>query len=58
MSRVITVERCIECPYCHMPSLYRKLCGKAQWREIECDSSREFPAWCPLPESGEKEESK
>lgn len=57
MSKVITVEKCLGCPCHHMISLYRSVCKKAQWQQIECDSSREFPAWCPLPER-EKEESK
>ncbi len=53
MSRVVEIERCAECPR-----------RGEMWCELEhkaitiTDAMRAFPVWCPLPESGEKEESK
>ena len=59
MSRVVSFEisQCdCSCPY-NIEHNYEQQCQLAD-RLFEIGEQRPFPAWCPLPESGEKEESK
>lgn len=63
MSRVITVSCCADCPSnrrdWHGPDFeyYGDGCSLANKATSE-EEMNSFPAWCPLPESGKKEESK
>lgn len=53
MSRLVVIRNCVDCP--HRGAMWCDL----ERRSIEVmDAYLEFPQWCPLPELGEKEESK
>ena len=52
MSRVIVINDCVDCQY--RGALW---CDLQRKRLEVVDTYTPFPAWCPLPESGEKEES-
>ena len=61
MSRVIVVDHCTNCPdnsrNWYETDVYGEWCGLKR-RAISVPGDYPFPARCPLPESGEKEESK
>lgn len=61
MSRVWAVNHCQDCP-ANQPNwsdedVWCDWCNKAKRKIVPSDATGPFPAWCPLPESGEKEGS-
>lgn len=58
MSRVIVVDECCVCPFRRLLDMDGKFWCMAGARPIKKRQTQLYPTWCPLPESGEKEESK
>lgn len=61
MSRVITVERCADCPNAernwYEENVYGEWCKVAR-RAISVPGDYPFPGWCPLPEKKEESDAK
>lgn len=58
MRKILELHYCTECPMRLQagPYAFYASCLKAGREITESDKMAHFPAWCPLPESGEKEE--
>lgn len=52
MSKVLTIDRCTECPYSSVDAENAPFCEKLN-RYMLFVGWEKFPSWCPLPEAEE-----